>query len=209
VPGGSDKHERVAQRPHTCLLSVSPEQRAEVAARFSRTGEDVVYFGAEGNRFLRRLREDGHEPVAVRPGPTSCGALATLRSRTSALCVYDNGTLTGAHRGGILAGHDTAVSAPAVFDDGTLRITRVANGLRLAGELDISNRHGLSAAMATGVDVIDVRSLRFVDAGGIAAMYAAAHGRVRLLYPQPVPRRVITLVDPQARRLVCEGVGSG
>jgi hypothetical protein len=199
----------VSPRPHSCLLSVSQEQRAEVAARFVRTDEDVVFLGADGEWFLRRLREDGHGPVAVRPGPPRCGALATLRSRTSALCFYDNGALTGVQRARILGEHETAVSAPAVYDDGTLRITRVSNGLRLAGELDISNRHGLVAAMAATVEVIDMRSLRFVDAGGVSAMYSAASGRVRLLYPQPVPRRVITLVDPQARRLVCEGVGSG
>jgi hypothetical protein len=189
---------------------VSQEQRAEVTARFVRTNEDVVFLGADGEWFLRRLREDGHGPIAVRPGPMRCaGALATLRSRTATLCVYDNAGLTGVQRAQALGDHETTVIAPAVFDDGTLRITLVTSGLRLAGELDISNRHALVAAMADGVEVIDMRSLRFVDAGGIAAMYSAASGRVRLLYPQPVPRRVITLVDPQARRLVCEGVGSG
>ncbi|MFL6118996.1 STAS domain-containing protein [Actinophytocola sp.] len=188
---------------------MSQEQRAEVAVRFARTDEDVVFLGANGEWFLRRLREDGHVPVPVRPGPSSCGALATLRSRTSTLCMYDNGALTGRQRARVLGEHGSAVVAPAAFDDGTLRITEVSNGLRLAGELDISNRHGLVAAMAADVEVIDMRSLRFVDAGGIAAMYSAASGRVRLLYPQPVPRRVIALVDPQARRLVCEGVGSG
>ena len=197
------------QSQHTCLLSVSQEQRAEVASHFTRTGKDVVFLGTEGDLFLRRLCEDGRGPVAVRPGPVSCGALATLHSRNATLCLYDNTKLSGARRAEILRAHETAVVAPAVFDDGILRITRLADGLRLAGELDISNRNGLVAAMAGDVDVIDVRSLRFVDAGGIAAMYSAASGQVRLLYPQPVPKRVITLVDPKARRLVCEGAGSG
>jgi hypothetical protein len=53
-----------------------------------------------------------------------------------------------------------------------------------------------------------MRSLRFVDAGGVEAIYSATNGRVRLRYPQPVPRRVIQLFDPQAERLVCEGIGS-
>jgi hypothetical protein len=187
---------------------VSREQRAEVAVRFAGSGQDIVFLGAEGDWFLRRLREDGHGPIAVRPGPTSCGALATLRSRTSTLCLYDNATLTGDRRAEILGGHEAVAVAPAVFDDGLLRITLLADGSRLAGELDISNRHAVVAAMAGGTDVIDMRSLRFVDAGGIAAMYRAASGRVRLRYPQPVPKRVITLVDPTAERLVCEGVGS-
>jgi hypothetical protein len=125
------------------------------------------------------------------------------------LCLFDNRSLTGAGRAEILAGHDMAVVAPALFDDGVLRITRYGEGLRLAGELDISNRHGLVTAMAGGPPVIDVRSLRFVDAGGVEAMYSATSGRVRLRYPQPVPRRVIQLFDPRAERLVCEGIGSG
>jgi hypothetical protein len=199
----------VAHPQHACLLSVSEEQRAEVAVRFTHTDDSVVCLCPDSDWFLRRLREDGRGLVHVRPGPTSCGALATVRAGTSTLCLYDNTTLTGAARAEILAGHDTAIAAPAVFDDGVLRITRHGDGLRLAGELDISNRHGLVAAMTHGVDVIDMRSLRFVDAGGVTAMYSAARGQVRLLYPQPMPRRVIQLLDPTAKRLVCEGVGSG
>jgi hypothetical protein len=199
----------VAQPHHPCLLSVSAEQRAEVATRFTRTGEDAVFLGPDADLFLRRLREDGRSPVPARPGPPSCGALATVRAGHATLCLYDNATLTGPQRRAVLLGHDTAVVAPAVFDDGILRITQLDDGLRLAGELDISNRQGLLAAIAGGVEVIDIRSLRFVDAGGIAALYSAVPGRVRLRYPQPVPRRVIRLVDPHAERLVCEGAGSG
>lgn len=194
---------------HACLLSVSQEQRAEVAARFSYAAPDVVYLGSAPESFLRRLREDGHGPVAARPGPPPCGAMATLLARDDTLCLYDNTSLTGARRAEILATHDTAVVAPALFDDGVLRITHHGDGLRLAGELDISNRHGLVAAMADGPTVIDVRSLRFVDAGGVEAMYTSTSGRVRLRYPQPVPRRVIQLFDPRAERLICEGIGSG
>jgi hypothetical protein len=199
----------VARAQHACLLSVSEEQRAEVAARFVRTGEDAVYLGPDADLFLRRLREDGRVPVPARPGPPSCGALATVRSGSRTLCLYDNAALSGARRHEVLAGHDTAVVASALFDDGLLRITRLDDGVRLAGELDISNRHGLLAVLAGGVEVIDVRSLRFVDARGIAALYTAVRGQVRMRCPQPVPRRVIKLVDPRAERLVCEGAGSG
>jgi hypothetical protein len=187
---------------------VSQEQRAEVAARFCYAAPDVVFLGPEPDWFLRRLREDGHGPVTARPGPPTCGALATLLARDDTLCLYDNTSLTGARRREILTGHDAAVAAPALFDDGVLRITRHGDGLRLAGELDVSNRHGLVAAMAGGTRVIDVRSLRFVDAGGVEAMYSATSGPTRLRYPQPVPRRVIQLFDPRAERLVCEGTGS-
>jgi hypothetical protein len=198
----------VAPPRHACLLSVSQAQQAEVAARFSYAATDVVFLGADPEWFLSRLREDGRAPVPARPGPPSCDAVATVTARHGKLCLYDNAELTGAQRAKVLAGHDMAVSAPALFDDGVLRITRLVDGLRLAGELDVSNRHGLAAAMADGPSVIDMRSLRFVDAGGIETMYAAASGRVRLLYPQPVPTRVIRLIDPTSERLVCEGVGS-
>lgn len=200
----------MAHPDHACLLSVSEEQRAEVAARFTRASDDAVFLGLSPDWFLRRLREDGRGPVLARPGPPSCGALATLCAGGARLCVYDNEELTGAQRGRILAHHDVAVSAPALFDDGVLRITRLDEGIRLAGELDVSNRHALVAAMQEEwVTAIDMRSLRFMDAGGVTAMYRAARGQVKLWYPQPVPRRVIQLFDPEAERLMCEGVGSG
>lgn len=199
----------VAQPQHACLLSVSEEQRAEVAARFTRTTERAVFFGPSPEWFLRRLQEDGRGPVLARPGPPSCGALATVAAGGARLCVYDNGLLTGEERRRILADHEMAVSAPGVFDDGVLRLTRSGEGIRLAGELDVSNRHALVAVIAAGVTVIDMRSLRFMDAGTVTAMYQAARGQVKLWYPQPVPRRVIQLYDPKAERLMCEGVGSG
>lgn len=210
MPSAGANDGPVAHPQHACLLSVSEEQRAEVAARFSRTTDRAVFLGPSPDWFLRRLREDGRNPVLARPGPPSCGALATVCAGGARLCVYDNRSLTGASRRRILFGHDVAVSAPAVFDDGVLRITRSGEGIRLAGELDVSNRHALVAVMTEGVTTIDMRSLRFMDAGTVTAMYrAAARGQVKLWYPQPVPRRVIQLFDPKAERLMCEGVGSG
>jgi hypothetical protein len=187
---------------------MSEEQRAEVAAGFTRLSGRAVFYGDTPDWFLRRLREDGRSPVLARPG-ASCGALATLHAGGTRLCVFDNTTLSGPRRQRILAGHDTAVTAPSLFDDGVLRITRCADGLRLAGELDVSNRHALVAAMATEPRCIDMRSVRFVDAGTVTAMYAAASRPVRLWYPQPVPRRVVQLFDPNGERLTCEGVGCG
>lgn len=194
---------------HACLLAVSEEQRAEVAARFIRGGEDVVCFGREPDWLLRRLHEDGFPPVEVFIGAPSCEAVATLQSGDRLLCLFDNATLTGTRRTEVLAGHDEVLTAPALYDDGVLRITRLADGLRLAGELDISNRHAVIDVMRTGPAAIDMGSLRFVDAGGVVALYAAAHHRVRLLRTQPVPRRVVELFDPQAERLICEGADHG
>jgi hypothetical protein len=187
---------------------VSQEQRAEVAARFSYAASDVVFLGPDPEWFLRRLREDGRSPIPARPGPQCIDSLATLVTHNDTLCLYDNTTLTGIERANILTRHDTAVVAPAVFDDGTLRITHHCGGLRLAGELDISNRQALITAMAGNITTIDMRSLRFVDAGSIEAMYAATSTRLHLRHPQPLAKKVIQLFDPKAERLTCEGQGT-
>lgn len=194
---------------HACLLSVSEEQQAEVAAEFVLGGHEVVCFGLEPEWLLRRLREDGRPPVEVYVGKPSCDAIATLQSGDRLLCLFDNGKLSNASRSDVLAGHDEVITAPSLFDDGVLRITRLGDGLRLAGELDISNRHAMADVLRASPAVIDMASLRFVDAGGVAALYAAAHGRLRLLRPQPVPKRVIELFDPRAERLVCVGADHG
>jgi hypothetical protein len=136
-------------------------------------------------------------------GPPSCGALATLLAGDRTLCVYDNTLVRGSQRRKILLAHK-AIVAPALFDDGLLRITHQDDGLRLAGELDITNRVALRSALRTDPAYVDMSALRFVDAGGIVAMHSTVRGRVRLLHPQPLPKRVIELVDPLATRLVCE-----
>jgi hypothetical protein len=194
----------VGPRRHDCLLSISEEQRAEVAAAYPRPGERVLFLGADPEWYLRRLREDGREiHPDILSGPPSCGALATLLAGERILCVYDNATVRSGQRRKILVSHKV-IAAPALFDDGLLRITSQDEGLRLAGELDISNRAALRTALRTDPAVVDVSALRFVDAGGIVAMHSAARGRLRLLHPQPMPKRVIALVDPLATRLVCE-----
>ncbi len=171
----------------------------------------MVFFGADPDWFVRRLREDGRPPADAYSGPSPCGAEATVLSGERKLCLYDNRSLTGTQRADVLARHSDALVAPALYDDGVLRITRHGDVLRLAGEVDVSNRHAVIEAMRGASDplTIDVASLRFIDAGGVAAMYAAAAGSVRLLHPQPVPRKVIQLFDPTAERLVCEGMGRG
>jgi len=206
------KHGRVAQPdPHACLLSVSAEQRAEVASAFVGAGDRVVFLGADPGWFVRRLCEDGRAPAYACAGPSPCGAEATVLSGARMLCLYDNHSLSGTRRAAVLAGHRDLLVAPALFDDRILRITRRGDVLRLAGEVDISNRHAVIEAMRGAPDalMIDMASLRFIDAGGVGAMYAAAAGRVRLLRPQPTPRKVVQLFDPTAERLVCEGMRRG
>jgi hypothetical protein len=63
--------------------------------------------------------------------------------------------------------HDTVVEAPALLDDGVLRITHRSGVLRLAGEADLSHRDALhrcaAAAQAAGPVCIDTASLRYLD----------------------------------------------
>lgn len=199
----------VTSHSHACLLAVSAEQRAEVAADFVAGDRDVVCFGFELDWLRRRLDEDGRPSVKEIERASLCGAVATLWSGDRRLCLFDNRSLTGAHRAEILAGHDGAVTAPALFDDGTLRITRYGDGLRFAGELDIANRYAMRVVREAAPDAIDVGSLRFLDAGGAVALYAATHHRVRLLRPRPIAQRVVELLDPRAERLVCEVTDHG
>jgi ABC-type transporter Mla MlaB component len=187
------------------------EQRAEVASAFVRSGDRVVFLGNDPGWFVRRLCEDGRGSADAYSGSPQCGAEATVLSGSRTLCLYDNRTLSGQQRSAALAAHTDALVAPAIFDDQILRITRRGDLLHLAGEVDISNRHALTDAMRSAAQplTLDVASLRFIDAGGVAAMYSAAAGGVRLRRPQPVPRKVIELFDPTAERLVCEGVTRG
>jgi hypothetical protein len=188
---------------HACLLAVSEEQRAEVAADFVAGERDVVCFGFDLDWLRRRLAEDHRPPVEQAEHASPCGAVVTLWSTAHRLCLFDNDTLTGTRRAEVLAGHDGVVAAPALFDDGTLRITRVRDGLRFAGELDVANRHAMRVVREAAPDAIDVGSLRFLDAGGAVALYAATHQRMRLLRPRLITKRVVELLDPRAERLVC------
>jgi len=183
-----------------------------VASAFIRAGDRVVFFGDDPDWFVRRLREDGHRRPDACSSPSPCGAEATVLSGDRKLCLYDSRSLSGTQRAAALARHVDVLVAPALFDDRLLRITRRGNTLHFAGEVDISNRHAMVDAMRCASReplLLDVASLRFIDAGGVSAMYSVAARGVRLLHPQPVPRKVIELFDPTAERLVCESAGRG
>jgi anti-anti-sigma factor len=94
----------------------------------------------------------------------------------------------------------------ALHDDGLLRITAPAPGvLRLAGELDLSNRAAAAAALEAAVPdggrlELDLASLRFLDAGGAAALLgvaarSAAGGLLRVRRVRPPVLRILELVD--------------
>ncbi|GAA0924306.1 MEDS domain-containing protein [Pseudonocardia zijingensis] len=125
------------------------------------------------------------------------------------LCVYDRArcpdelveTIRGAHR--------TEVVAPAIYDDGLLRITSLGPGAaRVAGEVDHSNRPRIRSFLESALDralrlpdaptdiALDLSSLRFLDVAGAVGLVHAAeefpdHHRLVLTGVRPRVQRVL------------------
>lgn len=135
-----------------------------------------------------------------------------LREHPSArlLCRYDRRyfddeaicALRAAHR------HEL-VTAPSVFDDMVLRVTVPGpSALRLAGEVDHSNRHEIGRVLAVALadaqrshsaptDItVDVSSLRFLDVGGAVELVQAVEQ-----FPQ-THRIVLDGVRPRVARVL-------
>lgn len=104
-----------------------------------------------------------------------------------ALCLYDRRRYPEAALEQLRAAHQHVITAPAVYDDGLLRVTRTTlSGVRLAGEADHSNRGMLDRLLDTVLDeamrshsapvavTVDVSSLRFLDVSGAVALVQAA-----------------------------------
>lgn len=103
-----------------------------------------------------------------------------------ALCIYDRAHYTEPEQHRMRTVHEHEVTAPSVYDDGLLRITRPGlAAARLAGEADHSN-HGmldrlleslldeaLRAHAAPAAVTVDVSSLRFIDVAGAVALVHA------------------------------------
>lgn len=105
--------------------------------------------------------------------------------------------------------HPVEVVAPALYDDGLLRIIRNAPySTRVSGEIDYSNRdmvramiedeldHALRTSAATGDVAMHLESLRFADVTSIAQFVQAADA-----FPQ-THRLVLYGVHPTIRRLL-------
>jgi anti-anti-sigma factor len=93
----------------------------------------------------------------------------------------------------------------AEFDDGRLRITRVAvpPGLRVEGEVDAATRAAFSQVLQTAVgrarqDLhVDLSRLRHIDLGGLRVLAAAANaleGELTLVLA-PLPARMRRLIE--------------
>ena len=118
---------------------------------------------------------------------------------TRMLCRYDRRHFDEAAVGALRAAHHTELVTPGMYDDNLLRISTVGThgragtsggaetiGVRLAGEVDHSNRAEISRALDGAIDValrsptsaaeitVDVSSLRFLDVGGAMELVRTA-----------------------------------
>ena len=120
------------------------------------------------------------------------------------LCLYDRRRFPDDTITQLRALHEVELDAPALYDDNLLRVTRARPfRLRLAGEVDHSNRPMVTRLVASTLDEalrshespavleLDLSSLRFLDVAGAVALVHAAEE------------------FPQSHRLALSGVRPG
>lgn len=186
-------------------------ERATEAVR-SQVRESIQDALREGYRAVRLT----DEPAAVGRSPVHrLGELDRMihdvvRDRpVTMLCQYDrrHWSSSDLHQLGEL--HPVEVIAPALYDDGLLRVTRRAPfSTRVCGEIDFSNRElvrgmieselerALRATNESGEVAVHLESLRFADVTSVAEFVQAAEG-----FPQS-HRLVLYGVQPSVRRLL-------
>ena len=121
----------------------------------------------------------------------------------SVLCPYVRDELTFQEVEQVRMVHADEIPDTAVFDDGSLRITRPRAGwLRLAGRWDTNNHAAALAvvehAAATGARDLDVASLRYIDPSGVHALLTGI-GPVRLRRPNEFVQQLARFVATRCR----------
>jgi anti-anti-sigma factor len=125
------------------------------------------------------------------------------------LCIYDRARYSEEVVEVMRAAHRTEVVAPAIYDDGLLRITAIGPGAaRVAGECDHSNRPRIRSFLEAALDkalrqsdaptdiTLDLSSLRFLDVAGAVGLVHAAEE-----FPN-AHRLVLTGVRPRVQRVL-------
>jgi anti-anti-sigma factor len=125
------------------------------------------------------------------------------------LCIYDRARYSEEVLEVMRAAHRTEVVAPAIYDDGLLRITAIGPGAaRVAGECDHSNRPRIRSFLEAALDkalrqpeapadiTLDLSSLRFLDVAGAVGLVHAAEE-----FPN-AHRLVLTGVRPRVQRVL-------
>ena len=160
----------------------------EAAAALAAMVDEAVDAGYTGLRLTGQLSYG-----LSRPGGVALAdhdriidpVLAGRRGRV--LCFYDRRRFPDDAIERMRALHRVEVDAPALYDDGLLRVVRVDRfHLRLAGEVDHSNRPVIARMVAASLDdalrsddapaalELDLSSLRFVDVAGAVGLVHAA-----------------------------------
>ena len=125
------------------------------------------------------------------------------------LCIYDRAGFPEEVVERMRAAHHTEVVAPAIYDDGLLRITALGPGAaRIAGECDHSNRPRIRSFLEAALDkalrqpdaptdiTLDLSSLRFLDVAGAVGLVHAAEE-----FPN-AHRLILTGVRPRVQRIL-------
>ncbi|WP_107775104.1 MEDS domain-containing protein [Nocardioides sediminis] len=178
----------VLDRLSATLEACGPEGYA--AARIA--SEVDVLYGAETVEKVVARERLGDELVARHP--------------VLVLCLYDRRLHDPDRLRRVEALHEGRVApAVVVHRDDIVAIARLEDrtGLRVFGELDLSNRDAFADAVATvarscpGDVVVDMTDVSFIDLDGIAVLVRAAERHpdrsVVLLSPNPMVHRVLVL----------------
>lgn len=182
----------------------------EVAERVRATVDAALAAGYPAVRITGRL------PVASHAGGESGMAHydqvieEVVRQRPAhVLCIYDRARHPDEFVEAMRAAHRTEVVAPAIYDDGLLRITAIGPGAaRVAGECDHSNRPRIRSFLEAALDralrqpdaptdiTLDLSSLRFLDVAGAVGLVHAAEE-----FPN-AHRLLLTGVRPRVQRVL-------
>ena len=171
--------------------------------------EDALREGYSAVRLTDEPAVAGRNPVH-RLGDLDRMIHEVVRDRpVTMLCQYDrrHWSSDDLHELGEL--HPVEVVAPALYDDGLLRVTRRAPfSTRVCGEIDFSNRdlvrsmieneleRAVRSSAGSGEVAVHLESLRFADVTSVAEFVQAAEG-----FPES-HRLVLYGVQPSVRRLL-------
>ncbi len=160
----------------------------ETAAALAAAIDDAVDAGYAGLRVTGQLDHGLRSPGGVSLADHDRMLDSVLAGRPGrVLCFYDRRRFPDTAIERMCGLHRVQVVAPALYDDGLLRVTRVDRfRLRLAGEVDHSNRPVVARMVAAALDdalrsdgapaalELDLSSLRFLDVAGAVALVHAA-----------------------------------
>ncbi len=190
--------------PRESLLGVWDGSLEQVRGQLRRSIDAALAEGYPGVRM-------SDEPAA--DGPVRAGELDALLHQVidgrpvTMLCLYERRHWSAADLDGLGRRHPVEVVAPALYDDGLLRITREAPyRTRISGEIDYSNRDTVRAMIEDELDRL-LRTGAEPQAGDTAGEIALHLDSLRFADVTAVSRFVqVADAFPRSHRLVLCGV---